>query len=535
MNTQWVTLLQMFVMQHLWQSTALLLLAAVVVRMRVFGVTERSWLWLGMLVLAALAPLAMFAPGLALSTMPVPAPVPAPATAMTAAPQALLAAGQLATQPAVATNVDVGISTVAQLGLPADTWELPAWLIAAVLTVWLAGSLWQLARLAQGWWVSLQLRRSARLAPQLQRMMQQQLPAGTAIMAVENLPGPMVVGLMKPCILMPRQLQADLPDAVLRDVLNHEIAHVRRRDLWSLVLQRLIMAVYWWSPALRAICTRLELSREMACDALAAQAAGQGKAYARSLLTSMESVARHQTHHLLASGMFSSRHGLNQRVEELLSMDKKQLKIRQTWTRLACVSLLGAAATLVWAATPRIQETVEDATQVVKAAPGVIELVEAAKAGRLDEVRQWLERGVDIDAGVDGDGTALIAAARAGKVKVVEELLARQAKVNLAWRSDGLPLTAASAKGHLAVVELLLRAGADINAAGPYDETALINASRGGHLKTVQYLVAKGADVNLGVMADGNRWRTPLNQAKDAGTRQFLLGAGAKPDSLAGK
>ena len=73
-----------------------------------------------------------------------------------------------------------------------------------------------------------------------------------------------------------------------------------------------------------------------------------------------------------------------------------------------------------------------------------------------------------------------------------------------------------------------MAAGADVDAVVPGDETALINAARSGHLDVVTYLVEHGADVNQGVFADDGRWRSPLNQATDAGVRKYLQGKGAR-------
>jgi ankyrin repeat protein len=154
-------------------------------------------------------------------------------------------------------------------------------------------------------------------------------------------------------------------------------------------------------------------------------------------------------------------------------------------------------------------------------------LIRAVETDHIDTVRLLVSQGIDINARVDGDGTALIAAARRGDLMMVDTLIWMGADVNEPSVGDGNPLIAAAKNGHLAVAARLIAAGALIDAIVPDDETALINAVRCSCLAVVKYLVAHGADVNLGVMADGLRWRTPLNQARDMTIRNFLIGSGA--------
>ena len=164
----------------------------------------------------------------------------------------------------------------------------------------------------------------------------------------------------------------------------------------------------------------------------------------------------------------------------------------------------------------------------VQSTPSAAEMLAAIDAGDIKAVRMLIEKGVDPDAGVLGDGTALILASRQGKLAIVEALLEAGAGVDVASRGDGNPLIMAAKAGHDDVVARLIKAGADPDAIVPGDETPLINAARAGHLETVEYLVEHGADVNLGVTADFGQWRSPLNQARDEAIRSYLIDHGAQ-------
>ena len=73
----------------------------------------------------------------------------------------------------------------------------------------------------------------------------------------------------------PRGSSRRLPHAELRAVVLHEIAHLRRRDDWTYLLERLACAVLWVESDLIALAARSAAPwREIACDASAAREIG---------------------------------------------------------------------------------------------------------------------------------------------------------------------------------------------------------------------------------------------------------------------
>jgi hypothetical protein len=320
-------------------------------------------------------------------------------------------------------------------------------------------------------------------------------------------------------------LAAELGEVAMRDILNHEIAHVRRRDRWVGLVQHAMTAVFWWSPALRLIGIRLDLAREMACDEHAAACTGARKQYARSLLASVDSMARPHNG-MLASRIFGTPQALTARVTWVLRNDAPLNRTSSAMRSLSCACALAGFMALAYAATPRLTERASART--MSASPQEIVLVAAARDGNLVQVRELLNAGTGINAAVEGDGSALIAAARNGDPAMVKALLALGADVNMPVEGDGTPLIAAAAQGNLRVVELLIEAGAQVDAVSSYDESALIGAVRGDHIDVVRRLLAQGARVNRGVWADEGRWRTPLNQAHSPAMRDYLRSPGAK-------
>ncbi|MCA9011765.1 MAG: carboxypeptidase regulatory-like domain-containing protein, partial [Planctomycetaceae bacterium] len=84
---------------------------------------------------------------------------------------------------------------------------------------------------------------------------------------------PHVAGLFRPVILLPASAMTGLTADELSLVLAHEIAHLRRFDLWAAMLQRFAEAVLFFNPAVWFLSRRVSESREFCCDDLVCQSA----------------------------------------------------------------------------------------------------------------------------------------------------------------------------------------------------------------------------------------------------------------------
>ncbi|MBN2580688.1 MAG: M56 family metallopeptidase [Pirellulales bacterium] len=91
------------------------------------------------------------------------------------------------------------------------------------------------------------------------------------------------LGFLRPMILLPAAWLTEMPPEVLTAVIAHELAHIRRFDLWVNLFQRLIETLLFYHPAVWWLSRRIRLEREMCCDELAVRATGQRVAYAEAL------------------------------------------------------------------------------------------------------------------------------------------------------------------------------------------------------------------------------------------------------------
>jgi bla regulator protein BlaR1 len=94
---------------------------------------------------------------------------------------------------------------------------------------------------------------------------------------------PMVIGWLRPVILVPSSAVMGLSPRQLELILSHELAHVRRLDYLFNLLQIAVETLLFYHPVVRAVSIRVRLERENCCDDLVVAQSGDSIAYARAL------------------------------------------------------------------------------------------------------------------------------------------------------------------------------------------------------------------------------------------------------------
>jgi TonB family protein len=182
--------------------------------------------------------------------------------------------------PGVVVEDGVVLSTAAAAGADFGRWEVAA------------GAIYGLVALS----LLLVWRRGRR---RLERVALESRPAdawlrdlpGTVPVQVHPQQGPMVVGVLRPRIVLPAWLVGGEPGAVAC-VLAHERAHVERRDHWLAPLVQLACILAWPVVPLWIAARRLRTLVEMACDERATRGRGadERRAYAEALVAIAEGV-----------------------------------------------------------------------------------------------------------------------------------------------------------------------------------------------------------------------------------------------------
>ncbi len=122
------------------------------------------------------------------------------------------------------------------------------------------------------------------------------------------------------------------------------------------------------------------------------------------------------------------------------------------------------------------------------------QLMEAARGGQTERVRELLEAGADVNAKIEGNVTALMFAASEGHADTVRTLLEAGAEVDEKHSFTGASaLDYAALAGHTEAVVALLDAGVDVDAQDQGGRTASMWAKRNGHTEIVELLKKAGA------------------------------------------
>ena len=130
-----------------------------------------------------------------------------------------------------------------------------------------------LLRVGLGFWHLQRLRKScvpvdiAALDPVLQKTLAEfDSPRPVRLCVSDQLRVPTAIGFTKPLVVIPSWTMQELSAAELNTILLHELAHLRRRDDWTNLVQKILGALLFFHPAVWWIEKKLALEREMACD-----------------------------------------------------------------------------------------------------------------------------------------------------------------------------------------------------------------------------------------------------------------------------
>lgn len=234
-----------------------------------------------------------------------------------------------------------------------DAWSKAAPWVSAI---YLGGLLAMSLRLILGWAGSGRLRNRAEpivSGPWHGALERMRCAVGTksevALAWSREVASPVVVGLLKPAVLLPVALASRLSPAQVEAVLAHELAHLSRGDHRALVVQRIVETVLFFHPAVWWMSRRMESAREEACDDRVLAAGCDPADYAEALVICSEcrleraGVSTKFAERLAATGEAPLRH----RVLRLLGHgDDGNVRLGRAGWVLALLVLSGAALTV---------------------------------------------------------------------------------------------------------------------------------------------------------------------------------------------
>ena len=168
--------------------------------------------------------------------------------------------------------------------------------LSIIVAVWLSGVVFFSMRLVGGLWFIRQLQSSRQyvfLESEWQMRVnyfKNRLGIRQAVVLAESVlvNVPMVVGWLKPLILLPIGTANAMSTAQVEAILAHELAHVAARDFLLNIVQSFIEIIFFYHPAAWWISAIVRTERENRCDDIAVQLCGNSLVYAKALLSLQE-------------------------------------------------------------------------------------------------------------------------------------------------------------------------------------------------------------------------------------------------------
>lgn len=213
-----------------------------------------------------------------------------------------------------------------------------------IVTVWLLGVTFFMLRLMGGW-LYLQHLRQRYVVPMgadWQAKVQElsaKIGLQKKVRVVESalVQVPMMIGFLKPLILMPIGAVNGLTTEEVESILAHELAHILRNDYLLNILQTIIEVLFYFNPAVWWISANIRLERENCCDDIAVDLCGDSLIYAKALMRLQEAK---QTSPSLAMSLSGKKNQLLHRVRRILNQPQNKSNIMEKFIA-TCLLLVG--------------------------------------------------------------------------------------------------------------------------------------------------------------------------------------------------
>jgi len=211
-----------------------------------------------------------------------------------------------------------------------DAVTIPSVLVNYLLLAWGLIAFAGILRVLVGLW---QLRRTRiecsdlnpeSLSPEIARRVESfQAERSLKLLVSNRVSVPAATGFFSPAVIIPQWMLEEASAQELEHVILHEIAHLRRRDDWTNLAQKLFKAVLFFHPAIWWMDRKLAIDRELACDDEVLAQTRNARQYAESLAhIAQKSFVRRQLE--LAQAALGKFLPLSARVKRILDSEGKE-------------------------------------------------------------------------------------------------------------------------------------------------------------------------------------------------------------------
>ncbi|WP_298714515.1 M56 family metallopeptidase, partial [uncultured Chitinophaga sp.] len=178
-----------------------------------------------------------------------------------------------------------------------------------------------------------------------------------------NLQVPVMIGFIRPVILLPAAMVNNLSPEQLEAILLHELAHIKRNDYLLNIFQSIVETLLFFNPFVWWISRNIRLEREHCCDDLVLASTVQPMHYAKALVALEEF---RLTVNPMAMAAAHDRHHLFHRIKRIMEMKTKHLNYSQRL--LALMIIVTGLVSIAWL-TPDSKRRQEAKTDTVAPKP----------------------------------------------------------------------------------------------------------------------------------------------------------------------
>ena len=178
---------------------------------------------------------------------------------------------------------------------------------------------------------------------------------------------PMVIGFIKPMILMPAATIAQLSAKQLETILLHELAHIKRHDYLVNILQTIVETILFFNPFVWLISGITRREREHCCDDLVLQHTQDPLFYATALAALASDEENAAPLAVAASGQ--SNHLFN-RIKRIMEMKKNPFSYSRMVAAIVIIATITCSAVLLTPSFARTKKEKSEKTAVSAVKPG---------------------------------------------------------------------------------------------------------------------------------------------------------------------
>lgn len=170
-----------------------------------------------------------------------------------------------------------------------------------------------------------------------------EIPRKVKLLISRHVQVPVMLGFLKPLILLPVAMVNNLTEDQLEAVLLHELAHIKRNDYLLNIFQSIVETILFFNPFVWLISKTIRIEREHCCDDLVIASTVQPLEYAHAL------VALEQyrlTANRLTMAAADSKQHLFHRIKRIMEMKTNHLNYSQKF--LAVLIIATGLVSIAW-------------------------------------------------------------------------------------------------------------------------------------------------------------------------------------------